>query len=329
MSSKRWLKAEIRKWVQNDLITPSEGNAILAQYGEESHSYQDIFFIMASLSIGGGLLSLGASFWNGLTQGQRFVTAMIPLLLSALLMLALVALDRKVPVTGHWKNVVRRRMETAYMDESDREEETVTRYRVPDYAREILCAFHGGSLLLACYLLEDTFFIPGTLPLLLLGAGVILLILTFLMDSLSLSVACVLAATAAAVTGGHDWIVTASWGLMAALVPFLLTLLKNDRQYSLIVLSWCWTAGVLFLISRTTNMLWEMMFFSEAAAFTWIIGSMMRSYTAAGMAVRFLGSTAMFGVLGNQFVLGQLWIAPLSQKRRMAPSGAPSGFFSF
>lgn len=313
MSSKRWLKAEIRKWVQNDLITPSEGNAILAQYEEESHSYQDIFFIMASLSIGGGLLSLGASFWNGLTQGQRFVTAMIPLLLSALLMLALVALDRKVPVTGHWKNVVRRRMETAYMDESDREEETVTRYRVPDYAREILCAFHGGSLLLACYLLEDTFFIPGTLPLLLLGAGVILLILTFLMDSLSLSVACVLAATAAAVTGGHDWIVTASWGLMAALVPFLLTLLKNDRQYSLIVLSWCWTAGVLFLISRTTNMLWEMMFFSEAAAFTWIIGSMMRSYTAAGMAVRFLGSTAMFGVLGISS-FGQLWIAPLSQK---------------
>ena len=52
MSSKRWLKAEIRKWVQNDLITPSEGNAILAQYGEESHSYQGIFFIMASLSIG-------------------------------------------------------------------------------------------------------------------------------------------------------------------------------------------------------------------------------------------------------------------------------------
>ena len=313
MSSKRWLKAEIRKWVQNDLITPSEGNAILAQYGEESHSYQGIFFIMASLSIGGGLLSLGSSFWNGLTQGQRFVTAMIPLLLSALLMLALVALDRKVPVTGHWKNVVRRRMETAYMDESDREEETVTRYCVPDYAREILCAFHGGSLLLACYLLEDTFFIPGTLPLLLLGSGVILLILTFLMDSLSLSVACVLAATAAAVTGGHDWIVTASWGLMAALVPFLLTLLKNDRQYSLIVLSWCWTAGVLFLISRTTNMLWEMMFFSEAAAFTWIIGSMMRSYTAAGMAVRFLGSTAMFGVLGISS-FGQLWIASLSQE---------------
>ena len=114
-------------------------------------------------------------------------------------------------------------------------------------------------------------------------------------------------------TGGHDWIVTASWGLMAALVPFLLTLLKNDRQYSLIVLSWCWTAGVLFLISRTTNMLWEMMFFSEAAAFTWIIGSMMRSYTAAGMAVRFLGSTAMFGVLGISS-FGQLWIAPLSQK---------------
>ena len=199
------------------------------------------------------------------------------------------------------------------MDESDREEETVTRYCVPDYAREILCAFHGGSLLLACYLLEDTFFIPGTLPLLLLGSGVILLILTFLMDSLSLSVACVLAATAAAVTGGHDWIVTASWGLMAALVPFLLTLLKNDRQYSLIVLSWCWTAGVLFLISRTTNMLWEMMFFSEAAAFTWIIGSMMRSYTAAGMAVRFLGSTAMFGVLGISS-FGQLWIASLSQE---------------
>ena len=60
-------------------------------------------------------------------------------------------------------------------------------------------------------------------------------------------------------------------------------------------------------------MLWEMMFFSEAAAFTWIIGSMMRSYTAAGMAVRFLGSTAMFGVLGISS-FGQLWIAPLSQK---------------
>ena len=79
MSSKRWLKAEIRKWVRNDLITSSEGEAILAQYGEESHSYKGVFFMMASLSIGGGLLSLGASFWNGLTQGQRFVTAMVPI----------------------------------------------------------------------------------------------------------------------------------------------------------------------------------------------------------------------------------------------------------
>ena len=326
MSSKRWLKAEIRKWVQNDLITPSEGNAILAQYEEESHSYQDIFFIMASLSIGGGLLSLGASFWNGLTQGQRFVTAMIPLLLSALLMLALVALDRKVPVTGHWKNVVRRRMETAYMDESDREEETVTRYRVPDYAREILCAFHGGSLLLACYLLEDTFFIPGTLPLLLLGAGVILLILTFLMDSLSLSVACVLAATAAAVTGGHDWIVTASWGLMAALVPFLLTLLKNDRQYSLIVLSWCWTAGVLFLISRTTNMLWEMMFFSQSI----LVFRSGRLHLDYRLDDAFLHSGRDGGAFpwfhrhvrraGNQFVWTALDSSAESEKR-MAPLG--------
>ena len=75
MSSKRWLKAEIRKWVQNDLITPSEGNAILAQYEEESHSYQDIFFIMASLSIGGGLLSLGASFWNGTAFCHRYDSA--------------------------------------------------------------------------------------------------------------------------------------------------------------------------------------------------------------------------------------------------------------
>ena len=73
MSSKRWLKAEIRKWVQNDLITPSEGNAILAQYGEESHSYQGIFFIMASLSIGGGLLSLGAVSYTHLDVYKRQV----------------------------------------------------------------------------------------------------------------------------------------------------------------------------------------------------------------------------------------------------------------
>lgn len=313
MSSKRWLKAEIRKWVRNDLITSSEGEAILAQYGEESHSYKGVFFMMASLSIGGGLLSLGASFWNGLTQGQRFVTAMVPILLSALLMLILVALDRKVPVTGHWKNVVRRHLETAYMDESEREEESVTRYRVPDYAREIICAFHGAALLLGAWLLHDTFFIPGTLPVLLTGCGVILLLLTFLMDSLSFSIFSVLVATGASLAGSYDWIYSASWGFMAAIIPFLLMLLKNDRQYSLIVLSWCWTAGVLLLISRTTNMLWEMMFFSEAAAFTWIIGSMMRSYTAAGMAVRFLGSTAMFGVLGVSS-FGRLWAAPLGQE---------------
>ena len=162
-------------------------------------------------------------------------------------------------------------------------------------------------MLLAVYLIQDAFFVAGTLPLLCILCAVVLLILMYLMESVSLGTLCVVATVAASQSiDAGGWIHMTSWVLMIASIPFLFSFMKSDRQYGLIILSWVWAIGILFLISGITNMVWKMMFFVEAAAFTWLIGSSIRSHIIAGNAIRALGSVGLFSVLLVSS-WGELW----------------------
>lgn len=321
MAGRKWLRKEIPEWVKDNVISAEEGREILERYHEEPQSFMEVFIILAGVSLGAGGLFLGAAFWNHLTQDERFIAVLIPLILSTLFMAAVILLDRKVKIVHHKKKQKRRSvfMEAVLPDGTEVAEEDISRpqytTRIPVYVKEMIYAFHGASLLIAVWLMNDTFLIVDSLPLFASMCAGLLLILMYAFESVSFSVLYVVAAVAISLSAPFTgWVETVSWVFMAAAVPNLLMLLRHGRQQSLICLSWIWTMGILLLISKSTNTLWEMMFFSEAAAFAWIVGSMMRSYTMAGTAVRFLGSSAMFIVLMISS-FGNLWRGHLEMPR--------------
>lgn len=97
MTNRQWLKQEINQWVDDGVITDEEGKELSARYKHAGpYPYREAFFFLAAVCILGGLFFLGAGLWNGLTQDQRFLLAMGPLLVSFLLMLAVVLVDKKI-----------------------------------------------------------------------------------------------------------------------------------------------------------------------------------------------------------------------------------------
>ena len=80
MTNRHWLKREVPAWVKEKLISEEEGKALLARYRKgEPGAYREAFFVMALVCLLGGLGFLGAGLWNGLTQDERFLLALVPL----------------------------------------------------------------------------------------------------------------------------------------------------------------------------------------------------------------------------------------------------------
>ena len=98
MTNRHWLKREVPAWVKEKLISEEEGKALLARYRKgKPGPYKEAFFVMALVCLLGGLGFLGAGLWNGLTQDERFLLALVPLLVSLLSVVSMVLLDRRIP----------------------------------------------------------------------------------------------------------------------------------------------------------------------------------------------------------------------------------------
>ena len=98
MTNRRWLKREVPQWVKEEVITPEAGKTILSRYkNEEKGAYKEAFFVMAMVCILGGLGFMGASLWASLSQDQRFLMALAPLLFSLALVALVVLYDKKIP----------------------------------------------------------------------------------------------------------------------------------------------------------------------------------------------------------------------------------------
>lgn len=98
MTNRHWLKREVPAWVKEKLISEEEGKALLARYRKgKPGPYKEAFFVMALVCLLGGLGFLGAGLWNGLTQDERFLLALVPLLVSLLFVVTVVLLDRRIP----------------------------------------------------------------------------------------------------------------------------------------------------------------------------------------------------------------------------------------
>lgn len=85
MTHFKWLKKEIPRWVKEEIITREAGDSLISLYrNEERHSHGEGLFVLAAVCFLTGLIFICAGVWNGLSQDEQFMMALVPLVLSIL-----------------------------------------------------------------------------------------------------------------------------------------------------------------------------------------------------------------------------------------------------
>lgn len=301
MSNRSWLKQEIPHWVKEEVITEDAGKKILSRYKrQDSAAYREALFILAAVCIIGGIFFLCASLWSGLDQDQRFLLALAPLAVSFLLMAVVVLVDRGA-FGGFEKN-----KEPLPEEKEDGEEALPLRkktsgpvHRFPVFLREAAASLHGICLIGAFWMVGDSFKLSSDLYSALAFTAFLLLIMTVVTESAGMGIIYMIVSVgifySAPVRG---WPEAASWIYMFLALGLLGHLLRSHRDRAVVCFSWVWAVGILLLIFWSAgNMLWQTIFFSLAAALTWMAGGLFRSYGLGADALRFFGGIAVFAVL--------------------------------
>lgn len=97
MTHFKWLKKEIPRWVKEEIITREAGDSLISLYrNEELHSHGEGLFVLAAVCFLTGLIFICAGVWNGLSQDEQFMMALVPLVLSILIIAAILWQDRPV-----------------------------------------------------------------------------------------------------------------------------------------------------------------------------------------------------------------------------------------
>ena len=97
MTHFKWLKKEIPRWVKEEIITREAGDSLISLYrNEQRHSHGEGLFVLAAVCFLTGLIFICAGVWNGLSQDEQFMMALVPLVLSILIIAAILWQDRPV-----------------------------------------------------------------------------------------------------------------------------------------------------------------------------------------------------------------------------------------
>lgn len=191
MTHFKWLKKEIPRWVKEEIITREAGDSLISLYrNEERHSHGEGLFVLAAVCFLTGLIFICAGVWNGLSQDEQFMMALVPLVLSILIIAAILWQDRPVMDQIPAESV---RLEEAENTAellsgetggtvsagSGSEENTAAgnkgkdlssllpsvsyRHRVPDVIREAAGVFHGVAVLCAVWMVNESFKLSGDL----------------------------------------------------------------------------------------------------------------------------------------------------------------------
>lgn len=97
MTHFKWLKKEVPRWVKEEIITREAGDSLISLYrNEERHSHGEGLFVLAAVCFLTGLIFICAGVWNGLSQDEQFMMALVPLVLSILIIAAILWQDRPV-----------------------------------------------------------------------------------------------------------------------------------------------------------------------------------------------------------------------------------------
>ena len=191
MTHFKWLKKEIPRWVKEEIITREAGDSLISLYrNEQRHSHGEGLFVLAAVCFLTGLIFICAGVWNGLSQDEQFMMALVPLVLSILIIAAILWQDRPVMDQIPAESV---RLEEAENTAellsgetggtvsagSGSEENTAAgnkgkdlssllpsvsyRHRVPDVIREAAGVFHGVAVLCAVWMVNESFKLSGGL----------------------------------------------------------------------------------------------------------------------------------------------------------------------
>lgn len=290
----QWLKARLEEWTAEGLITDEAAETLRVRYGRlPIRSWTGPLFAAALFCFAAGAAFSAAGVWSALSQDQRFLLAVVPVVLSiaaaALFLLADAAARR-----------LRRRHPAA-------EGEAPRREGLPVFLREGVGIFHGLAVSAAVWMVYDSFRLGGDLSVLLAAAAGCLLVMLYVLRSAGLGLLFAADAACAAWLSPGGWVDGAAWALLAAAFPFFFFLVSGRREAGGTAFAWGWVAAVLTLTFCTASaQMWQVVFFAVAASLTWLGGAALRPYGWIGAAFRFFGGAAVFAVL---FVaaFGQAW----------------------
>lgn len=308
MTHFKWLKKEIPRWVKEEIITREAGDSLISLYrNEERHSHGEGLFVLAAVCFLTGLIFICAGVWNGLSQDEQFMMALVPLVLSILIIAAILWQDRPVMDQIPAESV---RLEEAentaellsgetggtVSAESGSEENTAAgnkgkdlssllpsvsyRHRVPDVIREAAGVFHGVAVLCAVWMVNESFKLSGDWFVLAAVSCVFLLLMSWAFPTAGLGMVYMASSVLVyRLSPYRGWPEAAAWVFLVLALPLLVRLLGERRHKAVVCYSWFWAVCVLLFIYWTaSNLLWQTMFFALAAALTWMAGSMLSSW---------------------------------------------------
>ena len=338
MTNRHWLKQEVPQWVKEDIITKEAGKTLLSRYKKEDPiAYKEAFFLLAVVCIVGGFFLLGAGLWESLSQDERFMLAVGPLVISFLFLLLVVLFDKKIPDAPIEKEILPSDMmadgesyekisdsETGekeaaevgkkaqilshFMGQKKMVSPGTFHHRIPVCIREVVAIFHGLCLLGAFWMVSDSFMLSGDTYKGLALCSFLMLLMTWIANSAGLGILYMAASVGTFYTAPQrGWPEALAWIFMMLGLLMLGRMLHEKRDRAVVCFSWVWAVGILLLIFWSAgDMLWQTLFFSLAASLTWMAGGAFRQYGLGAAALRFFGGIAVFAVL-LEGAYGAVW----------------------
>lgn len=330
MTNRHWLKEEVPQWVKEEIITPEAGKKLLSLYKKEDPIlYKEAFFMLSVVCLIGGLFLLGAGLWEGLSQDERFMLALTPLLISFALMVLVVFVDKEIPDEPIEVDALsevslsddmlsygspsdsekgaeqasdlgkRAQMLSALWGKKKKVSPGTYHHKVPVTIREAAAIFHGLCLLGAFWMVSDSFMLSSDVYQGLALISALLFFMTWITRSAGMGILYMIAGVGTFYTSPYEgWPEVWAWIAMLLALAMLGRMLHERRDQAVVCFSWVWAVGILLLIFWSAgDMMWQTLFFSLAASLTWMAGSAFRSYGMGAAALRFFGGIAVFAVL--------------------------------
>lgn len=264
MTHFKWLKKEVPRWVKEEIITREAGDSLISLYrNEERHSHGEGLFVLAAVCFLTGLIFICAGVWNGLSQDEQFMMALVPLVLSILIIAAILWQDRPVMDRIPAESV---RLEEAEntaellsgetgetasavngIGENRIEESTAAgnkgkdlysllpsvsyRHRVPDVIREAAGVFHGVSVLCAVWMVNESFKLSGDWFVLAAVSCVFLLLMSWAFPTAGLGMVYMASSVLVyRLSPYRGWPEAAAWVFLVLALPLLVRLLVERRH---------------------------------------------------------------------------------------------------